>query len=88
MRVLRIAAVQDGDAVRVDVADTGPGLPESVSEHLFEAFVTTKSGGMGLGLSICAQIIAAHGGRLWAGPNEPNGTVFSFTLPVAEAAAH
>jgi len=62
------------------VRDSGPGLtPESV-ERLFESFYTTKPDGLGMGLSICRSIIEAHGGRLWAGANEPRGAVFQFTL--------
>jgi signal transduction histidine kinase len=62
---------------------TGPGLsPESLS-RLFEPFYTTKSEGMGIGLSICRSIIEAHGGRLWAIPCEPQGALFQFTIPDA-----
>ena len=53
-------------------------------ERVFEAFYTTKSSGMGMGLSICRSIIDAHGGRLWAEANAPRGAVFQFTLPGAE----
>ncbi|HTK79310.1 MAG TPA: PAS domain S-box protein [Rhizomicrobium sp.] len=82
VRKLHVGVRRDGDSLRADIADTGPGLPREVADHLFEAFVTTKESGMGLGLSICHQIVIAHGGRMWASPNEPNGTVFSFTLPI------
>jgi two-component system, LuxR family, sensor kinase FixL len=68
----------------VCVADTGPGLPQSVSAQLFKAFVTTKESGMGVGLSICRSIIEAHGGRIWADPNPGGGTRFCFTLPATE----
>jgi PAS domain S-box-containing protein len=68
--------------VLVTVRDFGPGLdPESLN-HLFEAFYTTKSDGLGMGLPICRSIIEAHGGRLWATANKPRGAVFQFTLPV------
>lgn len=80
---LQLRATAEGGGVRVDVADFGAGLPQSVAEKLFQPFVTTKEGGMGLGLSICKDIIETHGGRLWAEPNTPSGTVFSFTLPAA-----
>ncbi|HET6609713.1 MAG TPA: AAA family ATPase [Rhodopila sp.] len=69
------------DGVRVAVQDTGPGLPPSSVERLFEAFFTTKASGMGMGLSICRSIIEAHGGRLWASANLPHGAIFQFTLP-------
>jgi two-component system sensor histidine kinase/response regulator len=74
-----------GGLVEVSVSDTGPGLAPNVRERLFQAFVTTKAAGMGVGLSICQSIVEAHGGRLWADDNPGGGTVFRFTLPVAEA---
>ncbi len=64
--------------------DSGPGLPQAGSEQVFTAFYTTKATGLGMGLSICRSIIEAHGGRLWAEPNEPRGVVFCFTLPVGD----
>jgi PAS domain S-box-containing protein len=70
--------------ILVAVRDSGPGIgPESL-DRVFEAFYTTKSGGMGMGLSICRSIIDAHGGRLWAEANELGGTIFRFTVPNAE----
>src|SRR5258705_4136571 len=68
----------------VAVRDSGPGLDPENLEHVFEAFYTTKTSGMGMGLSICRSIIDGHGGRLWAGVNEPRGAVFQFNLPGAE----
>lgn len=73
--------------VRVTVADTGTGIDPAMADHLFEAFSTTKSDGMGLGLSICRTIIEAHGGRIWAEAGDGAGTAFSFCIPVAEDAA-
>ena len=64
----------------VAVRDSGPGIDPKHIEHVFEAFYSTKSG-MGMGLSICRSIIAAHGGQLWAVAAEPRGAVFQFTLP-------
>jgi PAS domain S-box-containing protein len=78
--------------VLVAVRDSGPGLDPASLERLFDAFYTTKSGGMGMGLPICRSIITAHEGQLWASANEPRGAVFQFTLPVQRdktvAAAH
>jgi len=65
------------------VRDSGPGIDPTHLERVFEAFYTTKSSGVGMGLSICRSIIDAHGGRLWADANEPRGAVFQFTLPGA-----
>jgi two-component system sensor kinase FixL len=66
--------------VRVTVADTGPGVPQHVADQLFTAFVSTKSEGMGLGLSICRTIVEANGGRIWLEPNNGGGSQFHFTL--------
>ena len=70
--------------VLVAVRDSGPGIDPERREHVFDAFYTTKSSGVGMGLSICRSIISAHGGRLWVDENEPRGAVFQFTLPFAE----
>ena len=70
------------EAVLVTVRDSGPGLTIEDTERLFEAFYTTKTSGLGMGLSICRSIIEAHQGRLWATANVPRGAVFQFTLPV------
>ncbi|WP_154071670.1 trifunctional serine/threonine-protein kinase/ATP-binding protein/sensor histidine kinase [Bradyrhizobium lablabi] len=68
--------------VLVSVTDCGVGIPAENADRLFNAFFTTKSGGMGMGLSICRSIMEAHGGRLWATANLPHGATFQFTLPV------
>jgi PAS domain S-box-containing protein len=82
-RELTIASGLDGpDGVLVEVRDTGPGLEHEHADHLFEAFYTTKSEGLGIGLSISRSIIEAHGGRLSAAHNVPHGAIFRFTLPV------
>jgi C4-dicarboxylate-specific signal transduction histidine kinase len=73
----------DPQQVLVAVRDSGTGIESASAERLFKAFYTTKPGGMGMGLSICRSIIAAHGGRLWASPNADHGATFQFTLPVA-----
>ena len=70
--------------VLVAVRDSGPGIDLKHIESVFDAFYTTKPGGVGMGLSICRSIIDAHGGRLWAEANEPRGAAFQFTLPSAE----
>lgn len=80
------AALTDGGMVRLSVADSGPGLPETVSKQLFKPFVSTKPDGMGVGLSICRAILLDHGGRIWVEPNPGGGTVFHFTVPVATKA--
>jgi C4-dicarboxylate-specific signal transduction histidine kinase len=67
--------------ILVAVRDNGPGLDPTMVNRLFEPFYTTKPEGIGMGLAICNSIIEAHGGRLWAGANEPRGAVFQFTLP-------
>jgi len=72
----------DGDQVKVSVEDTGPGIDPKVGDQLFQAFVSTKSSGMGLGLSICRTIIEAHGGRIKAEPAPGGGSIFHFTLPM------
>lgn len=67
--------------LQVSVTDCGVGLPVENTERIFDAFVTTKAYGMGMGLSICRSIIQAHGGKIWASPNQPFGAVVQFTLP-------
>ncbi|MDR7114427.1 MASE4 domain-containing protein [Caulobacter sp. BE254] len=69
--------------VLVSVADLGSGVGAQHLERIFDPLYTTKPDGMGMGLSICRSIIEAHGGRIWASPNSPNGAVFQFTLPAA-----
>ncbi|WP_283811671.1 ATP-binding protein, partial [Bradyrhizobium japonicum] len=72
----------DAESIRVSITDSGPGLSAEGLARLFEPFYTTKSGGLGVGLSICRSIIVAHGGRLWATANQPRGAVFQFTVPI------
>lgn len=67
--------------VLFSVRDSGSGLDPEHLDHVFKAFYTTKSQGLGMGLAISHSIIQAHGGRLWAKPNSPRGAVFQFTLP-------
>jgi PAS domain S-box-containing protein len=79
--------IEQGHADRrvlVQVRDSGSGIEPKNLERVFEPFYTTKSSGVGMGLSICRSIISGHGGRLWAEANEFRGAVFQFTLPRAE----
>jgi signal transduction histidine kinase len=85
-RVLCVRSeVHDGGGVIVSVADTGTGISSQDLERIFNPLFTTKSDGMGMGLSICRSIIEAHDGRLWVAPNKPKGAVFQFML-VADSA--
>jgi two-component system sensor kinase FixL len=74
------------DIVQISVIDNGPGIPEEVQAKLFQPFVSTKKTGMGVGLSICHGIIAAHDGSLWTEPNPEGGTIFHIALPTTPAA--
>jgi two-component system sensor kinase FixL len=76
-------AVLSPELAEITVSDTGPGIGPDIAERLFQPFVTTKKAGMGLGLSICREIVEVHGGHLVARPNPGGGTIFSFTLPIA-----
>ena len=82
-RELMLRTEQDGaQQVRVTVMDCGVGFPANHAGQLFNTFFTTKSSGLGMGLSICRSIIELHGGRIWAAPNLPHGASIQFTLPV------
>jgi PAS domain S-box-containing protein len=84
-RELRIASGRDGsNGVLVTVQDSGPGLNPESFDCLFDAFYTTKPGGMGMGLSICRSIVEAHQGQLWTTANTPGGAIFQFTLPTSK----
>ena len=83
-RILSVkSAAYERDSVLVSVADTGTGVDSQDLDSVFKPLFTTKSEGMGMGLSICRAIIEAHDGRLWFAPNTPSGTVFHFTLHVS-----
>jgi signal transduction histidine kinase len=82
-RELVIRSGQDETSqVFVSVTDCGVGISAEHADRLFNPFFTTKSGGMGMGLSICRSIMDAHGGRLWATPNVPHGATVQFALPM------
>ena len=71
----------DADHVQVTVQDSGTGLDPNTLGRIFDAFYTTKPGGMGMGLSISRSILQSHGGRLWATSNDGPGATLHFTLP-------
>lgn len=81
-RILRISTSQKEGKVCISVDDQGCGLPDGDADRIFQPFVTTKSHGLGIGLSICRSIIAAHHGRLWAEPNAGRGTTFHMELQI------
>ena len=84
--IVRTGPASDGE-LAVEVSDTGPGIPDDVAPQLFQPFVTSKSGGMGIGLSISKRIIEAHGGHIAVSRNEAGGATFRFTLPKMTEAA-
>jgi two-component system sensor histidine kinase DctS len=87
MQVRATPATETGKRwLEFSVADCGPGIPEDVRQQLFTPFFTTKSEGMGLGLSLCRTVVEQHGGYLLFEPNLPQGTIFRFTLPAEPAA--
>lgn len=79
---LVVSTGRAADAVLVSVTDRGPGIAPEIAADLFTPFVTTKAGGMGIGLSVSRSIVEAHGGRIWVERAEGEGTRFAFTLPV------
>jgi C4-dicarboxylate-specific signal transduction histidine kinase len=82
-RRLRVSTALDNNgAIELSVADKGSGIPAAIGERLYTPFFTTKSKGLGLGLSICRSIVEAHGGRLWHSANPDSGCTFHFTLPL------
>src|SRR5262252_2519492 len=80
-------AEAESNGVLVAVTDSGPGLESASLDRLFDAFYTTKPDGLGMGLSICRSIIDAHGGRLWASANVPQGAILQFVLPAHTGSA-
>jgi C4-dicarboxylate-specific signal transduction histidine kinase len=86
-KLLITTAPTEPDGVPVDVKDSGPGLAPDNFERIFDPFYTTKSGGLGMGLSICRSIIEAHAGRMWVTANAPGGANFHFTVPARSGSA-
>jgi two-component system sensor kinase FixL len=85
-RLLIRTGIENGNgAVIVSVIDGGGSIPEEKMEQIFESFFTTKEQGMGLGLSVCRTIIAAHRGKLWATNNADRGATFHFSLPIGKS---
>ena len=82
-----VSSAEGANTVQVEVCDSGTGLYPAHASHLFEPFYTTKTEGIGIGLSISRSIVEAHGGQLSAGPNSPYGAVFRFSLPTSEPVA-
>lgn len=87
-RKLRVTSSQSGENfVRVTVSDSGPGIEPNIAERLFHPFNSSKSSGMGVGLSICHSIITSHEGKVWVEPSDLGGTSFHFTIPLARIGA-
>jgi C4-dicarboxylate-specific signal transduction histidine kinase len=85
-RDLFVTVRGEGEFVRVDVRDTGAGLPPGSAARIFEPFYSTRQGGIGMGLAICRTVVEAHGGKIWT-TEAPNGASFHFTVPTATGAA-
>ena len=84
-RVLQVSSESGGDKIMVAVEDSGPGIDPGQAENIFDAFVSTKSHGMGLGLALCRMIIERHSGELSASPAHPRGSIFHIVLPILPA---
>jgi PAS domain S-box-containing protein len=87
-RRLEIVARREADAVQIEVADNGPGIPAEIAERIFEPFFTTKPQGVGtgIGLSVCRGIVTAHGGEIAVVPRPDGGTLFTIRLPATSRA--
>jgi two-component system sensor kinase FixL len=81
-RVLTISTAAKHGMVEVSVADSGPGVPPAIAAQLFSPFQSTKTTGMGVGLSICRRIVEAHGGKMWLEHGPTPGADFRFTVPL------
>jgi signal transduction histidine kinase len=86
-RVLNVKSqLHEPNGELVTVEDTGPGIDPDRKDRIFDAFFSTKSSGMGMGLFICRSIVESYGGRLWATSAAPHGATFHLVLPVGDAA--
>lgn len=74
-------ATRDGGKVEITIRDSGPGIAWNLVDQIFDPFVSTKSDGLGMGLSISRSIVESHGGMLWVAPAGARGAAFHFTLP-------
>ena len=89
-----LTSQKQGDMVAVEIADNGPGIPDEQKKRVFEMFYTLGSDiadsrrSMGMGLALCKSIVNAHGGQITVRDNQPQGTVFCFTLPAEEVTLH
>ena len=86
-RLLRVRSETKEFGIVITVEDSGAGIDPKNTGHIFDAFYTTKSHGMGIGLAICRSIIEAHGGRISASPGNPHGAVFQVVLPACKLGA-
>jgi two-component system sensor histidine kinase KdpD len=89
---IKVSASLEGDAIRIEVMDDGPGVPKGLEHLIFEKFYRAQAegplSGTGLGLAICKAVIEAHGGRIWTESRPEGGAVFSMTLPCTLAPTH
>jgi two-component system, LuxR family, sensor kinase FixL len=86
---IRVGARQQAGPPRIEISilDNGPGVEDQLGNHLFDPLATSKQDGLGLGLSIAASIVEAHGGRVWLHSGEAGATEFRFTLPLGQSEA-
>jgi signal transduction histidine kinase len=86
-RVLNVTSqLHEPNGMLITVQDTGPGIDPDRRDRIFDAFFSTKSSGMGMGLFICRSIVETHGGRLWASSAVPHGAIFHLVLPIGDTA--
>ena len=89
-----LSAKKENSMVRIEIADNGPGIPDSAKPRVFDMFYSASNRiadsrrSMGLGLALCKSIITAHGGEITVADHAPHGTVFTFTIPIEEVELH